>query len=455
MSYCWRYFGFTIAGLAENAASMQRTIRRGFPGSVVIQDANAVDAAALQPASSNDDGSDSEHPTPPPVRPLVKVASVYGGIPCQPIAPSGAARGIDDPRIGDTTDALPRATRALDANSADAENHANSITINGGAVLAKLTANFEPNYELVDVSYVNVALYYAPEERNRVALRWEHRRMRSALGPCPPLFVLQHPRLCIRDVLLPLAEVSPHARVEGRVVHRARTAKPPCGAHVVADLHIDATTPIRAGSRVRQNGDVVLVVKSLSADGSTATLFYDVRGKEYYLDDQPVGELVLLPQSIPLLSVDGAATAFTRFGVGFTGNRKQLWLRDGRPYLPHDKELTRLHELCDVAAETYDDVNASRGAMSSGEAPGNGISVRMCESQTAARAPAPKLRHGVACARQRRHMSPPPRMHHGARHGRAVARRRHLHRVPAAADERPAARARGRRPRLAAAARAA
>jgi len=147
MSSCWAHYGFPVAGLAENAASMQRTIRRRFPDSVVIHDANSVNAAALQPPSSSDSDSDSEnqrwfrhsdsdHPAPPPVRPPVKVASVYGGIPCQPIAPSGAARGIDDPRIGDTTDALPRATRALDANSADAENHANIVTINGGAVLA-------------------------------------------------------------------------------------------------------------------------------------------------------------------------------------------------------------------------------------------------------------------------------------------------------------------------------
>ena len=211
--------------------------------------------------------------------------------------------------------------------------------------------------------------------------------MRSALGPCPPLFVLQHPRLCIRDVLLPLAEVSPHAWVEGHVVLRARTARPPCGAHVVADLHVDAATPIRVGSRVHYSGlgGNDFTVKALSADDSTAKLFYDVRGEEYYLDDQTIGELVHLPQSIPLLSVDGAATAFTRFGVGVTGNRKQLWLRNGngRAYRPHDKELTRLHELCDVAAETYDDANVGRGAMSSGEAAENGISVRMCESQAA------------------------------------------------------------------------
>jgi hypothetical protein len=112
-------------------------------------------------------------------------------------------------------------------------------------------------------------------------------------------------------------------------------------------------------------------------------LFYDVRGEEFYLDDEPVGELRHLPQTIPLLSADGSATAFTRFGVGFAGNRKQLWLRNGRAYLPHDTELTRLHELCDVAAETYDAVNTGRGTMSSGEAAGNGISVRMCEAQAA------------------------------------------------------------------------
>ena len=385
MSFCWAHYGFPVAGLAENAASMQRTIRRRFPDSVVIHDANSVNAAALQPPSSSGSDSDSDHAAPPPVRPPVKVVSAYGGIPCQPIAPAGAARGVNDPRIGDTTDALPRAARALDVNSADAENHADIVTINGGAVLAKLTANFGPDYELVDVSYVNVALYYAPEERNRVALRWEHRRMRSALGPCPPLFILQHPRLCIRDVLLPLAEVDPHAWVEGRVVRRARTARPPCGAHVVADLHIDAGTPIRVGSRVHYGGlgGNDFTVKALSTDGSTAKLFYDVRGEEFYLDDEPVGELRHLPQTIPLLSVDGSATAFTRFGVGFAGNRKQLWLRNGRAYRPHDKELTRLHELCDVAAETYDAVNAGRGTMSSGEAAGNGISVRMCEAQAA------------------------------------------------------------------------
>ena len=257
------------------------------------------------------------------------------------------------------------------------------MTINGDAVLVQLTVNFGPDYELADISYFNVALYYAPEERNRATLRWNHRRMCSALGPGPPLFVLRHPRLRIRDVLLPLADAHPRAWAKDRVVLRARTAAPPHGAHVVADLHIDAATPIRVGSHVGQNGDVVLTAKTLSADGSTATLFYDVRGEEYYLDDQPVGELTHLAQTCALLSIDSAATTFTRFGVGIAGNRKQLWLRDGRAYWPHDKELTRLHELCDIVANTFDDVNADKGAMSSGDAAGNGISVRMCESQAA------------------------------------------------------------------------
>ena len=63
MSYCWRHFGFRIAALAENAASMQRTIHRGFPASVVIQDANAVNAAALRPASGSDSDADEDEPS--------------------------------------------------------------------------------------------------------------------------------------------------------------------------------------------------------------------------------------------------------------------------------------------------------------------------------------------------------------------------------------------------------
>ena len=190
--------------------------------------------------------------------------------------------------------ALPRAARALDADSTDAENHANIATINSGAVLSKLTENFGPDYELVDVSYVNVALYYALEERNRVALRWEHRRMRSALGACPPLFIMQHPHVRIRGVLLPLADVGPRAWVEGRLVHRARMVAPPHGAHIVADLHVDAATmPICPGSHVRRGGPggVELTVKTLSADKLTATLFYEIRGEEYYLDDVFVDQL--------------------------------------------------------------------------------------------------------------------------------------------------------------------
>ena len=177
MSYCWRHFGFPIAGLAENAASMQRAIRRGFPESVVIQDANAVDTAALQPASSSDKDSDSEEPNGRKVvarcvateRPAVKVASVYRGNPV-PTDRAVGRRAASTTHASATRPARCRA-RALDANSADAENHANIITIKSGAVLAQLTANFGPDYELVDISYANVALYYAQEERNCVALR--------------------------------------------------------------------------------------------------------------------------------------------------------------------------------------------------------------------------------------------------------------------------------------------
>ena len=74
--------------------------------------------------------------------------------------PSEPPRHAAEPRAEPPRFAAPhRAARALDANSADAENHASTVAINGGAVLAKLTENFGPNYELVGVSYANVALY--------------------------------------------------------------------------------------------------------------------------------------------------------------------------------------------------------------------------------------------------------------------------------------------------------
>ena len=99
------------------------------------------------------------------------VSSVFGGIPCQPVARAGGARGIDDDRIADTTDALPAAALALGANSADAENHAGLVTINNGAALDRRNANFGTAFLLADVSYVNCATANAPEERNRMALR--------------------------------------------------------------------------------------------------------------------------------------------------------------------------------------------------------------------------------------------------------------------------------------------
>ena len=82
------------------------------------------------------------------------VSSVFGGIPCQPVARAGGARGIDDDRIADTTDALPAAALAIGADSADAENHADLVTINNGAVLDRLNANFGTAFLLADVSFV-------------------------------------------------------------------------------------------------------------------------------------------------------------------------------------------------------------------------------------------------------------------------------------------------------------
>ena len=45
------------------------------------------------------------------------------------------------------------------------------MTINNGAALDRLNANFGTAFLLADVSYVNCATANAPEERNRMALR--------------------------------------------------------------------------------------------------------------------------------------------------------------------------------------------------------------------------------------------------------------------------------------------
>ena len=136
-----------VAGLAENAASMQRTIRRGFPESASSSKTRtrSTRRRCSRPAAATTTATTTStkalalrrrstsalcQPCRQPPRSRRCTYTVYGGIPCQPIAPSGAERGVDDPRIGDTADALPRAARALDANSADAENQANIVAIN-------------------------------------------------------------------------------------------------------------------------------------------------------------------------------------------------------------------------------------------------------------------------------------------------------------------------------------
>jgi len=82
------------------------------------------------------------------------------------------------------------------------------VTINNGAVLDRLNASFGTAFLLADVSNVNCAAANAPEERNRVALRWETTSMLASIGPCPPLSLIRWPRLRICDVMLPLHDVA-------------------------------------------------------------------------------------------------------------------------------------------------------------------------------------------------------------------------------------------------------
>ena len=361
MSAAWQHHGFTVVAVAEKIASKQLSLRRRFKKARVLQDATEVTRESVG---------------------LEAVSSVFGGIPCQPIARAGGARGIDDDRIADTTDALPAAALALGADSADAENHADLVSISNGAVLDRLNANFGAAFSLADVSYVNCAAANAPEERNRVALRWETTSMLASIGPCPPLSLIRWPRLRICDIMLPLHDVADDQWVAGRVVVRPPSPATPGKAQPVADLHISADDPIRRGSLVRRSGSL-FTVAALDEAAGTAKLFRDVRRAEAYFDDVPVAELTHVAQSCTLLSTSSIASAFTRFGVGLTKNRKQLWLRSGRAYLPSDLELTRLHELCDAFGQDYVDASNGSPSPSLGEAAGDGTSMRMAEAQAA------------------------------------------------------------------------
>ena len=300
MSAAWQHHGFTVVAVAEKIASKQLSLRRRFKKARVLQDATEVTRESVG---------------------LEAVSSVFGGIPCQPIARAGGARGIDDDRIADTTDALPAAALALGADSADAENHADLVSISNGAVLDRLNANFGAAFLLADVSYVNCAAANAPEERNRVALRWETTSMLASIGPCPPLSLIRWPRLRICDIMLPLHDVADDQWVAGRVVVRPPSPATPGKAQPVADLHISADDPIRRGSLVRRSGSL-FTVAALDEAAGTAKLFRDVRRAEAYFDDVPVAELTHVAQSCTLLSTSSIASAFTRFGVGLTKNRK-------------------------------------------------------------------------------------------------------------------------------------
>ena len=114
-----------------------------------------------------------------------------------------------------------------------------------------------------------------------MALRWEHRRMRSALGPMPaplypaaPVFAYSRCAPASRRRTPARLGRGPNraSRTNGRAAaRRARRRRPP---------RIETATPIRVGSRVHYGGlgGNDFTVKALSADGSTAKLFYDVRG---------------------------------------------------------------------------------------------------------------------------------------------------------------------------------
>merc|ERR1712185_148036 len=92
-SIATQHYGFRVLALAEDKASKQRCLAVLFPGAKVLDDALDFGADAASATGAAD--------------------YVYGGIPCQLVAPNGKQLGLNDPRAALTVLALPRAAKLL------------------------------------------------------------------------------------------------------------------------------------------------------------------------------------------------------------------------------------------------------------------------------------------------------------------------------------------------------
>ena len=319
---------------------------------------------------------------------------MYGGIPCQLVAPNGAQRALEDERSPVTTSALPRIVNMTGALVADAENSNHIAIVNNGEVLLELDAQMTrigmvrtPRIDgnPCGAEILSPTSVGGPVSRPRWFGHWERLKLVLALGECPPLMPQRLPRILIRHIMCAFEDIPPANFAVGRVleVPRAVSIDRPT---VAAELWYGSETdPLITGSRVRPirgaDGTIAAPLREVTyvvmgKYGTQCSLFYDAPGSKehHHCVEQSALEHVLHCQIV--LDVNSIALSFTRMGVPQVGPAKQLWLRNGRAVIPTPSELRRVLELtprCDDyigGPHAYDLV-------------GNGVSMRAAEAVAA------------------------------------------------------------------------
>ena len=201
---------------------------------------------------------DARLPCPIPKESFVHVAA---GLPCQPVAPSGARRAALDYRAPLVTDAVPDVILSLQEAGKlvflEIEEHADFVTI-GRELLLQLRTNLlalPSPIVLSDPDYFSPRDYGGPIHRRRCAIRGEPQSVVARIGKPPRLRPMVAPRTRIADVALPDTDVRPEQWVEGAITlvpHVLSSTHPTVAARIECG---GPSSPVDVGSRVLIDGD--------------------------------------------------------------------------------------------------------------------------------------------------------------------------------------------------------
>jgi hypothetical protein len=293
--------------------------------------------------------ADADLPCPIPAEAIVHLSA---GLPCQPVAPSGARRANLDYRARFVTDSVPHAVLRLQQAGKlvflEIEEHADFVTV-GRGMLDILRTNL---LALPSPIVLSTPDFFSPRDhggpilRRRCAIRGEPASVCARIGNPPSLRPMRHPRLRIIDIALPDADVRDEQYLDGTMTfipHVVSDTFPTVAGHIVCG---GPSAPIVVGSRVRIDNDpeVDLVVMSFTdVYMRHVELFHDSRDSPWFLRSVAVSRITQHLTTIhSVLSMEGLAASCTRVGVPPLGPPKQLWLRNKRAYRPDWRELIRL-----------------------------------------------------------------------------------------------------------------